>query len=296
MGGNVAHPKLATVINRSLLAASTAALVAGPLAAAGLAQSLDVTEGVTSAVELTCDEALETEDIALIAEFCEPDEVPAPLAEATEEARAALDAAEEETTATAEKVTATVSDEAPTDDGGSGGGGDSDPDSSPTGSLLPSSPTSPTGPTAPTADDPTGSSPDRSRKVRNSGENIRGFDGASHGESAKTNASYGAGPGYGGMRSNSSLTLQPFEAPVFSVPPVYELPQVAQQLFGLDSTATDPAAAGAMDATAMSATSSSSATPADPTGWLAATATGLIMLMGAAHALNGARTPQRRRA
>ena len=59
------------------------------------------------------------------------------------------------------------------------------------------------------------------------------------------------GPILPGMRSNSSLTLQPFAAPLVSVPPVYDLPQIASSLFGADSAATaeGPLVAGAATAT-----------------------------------------------
>jgi hypothetical protein len=285
MGGIVAHPKLSTVFNRSLLAASTAALIAGPLAAAGSAQSLETVTGTTSnVVDLTCDEAKETKDLDLIAEFCDEDELSAPLEKATEEARETLKKESEKVTATVESTTGV---KAPTDDdGGSDDGGGSNPDSSPTG-VLPTSGSS----------DSDKKSGKNSRQVRNQGEQPRGISGGARGEGAKT-GNYG-NSSYAGMRSNSALTLQPFAAPLVSVPPVYELPQVAQQLFGLDEAATtgDPMVAMAGDTTATSATSTGfTGTPADATGWLAATATGLIMLLGAAHALNGARTPKRKRA
>jgi hypothetical protein len=288
MGGTVAHPKLSTVFNRSLLAASTAALIAGPLAAAGSAQSLDTVTGTTSnVVDLTCDEAKETKDLELIAEFCDADELPAPLAKATEDAEKKLKQESEKVTATVESTTGVKS---PSDgDGGSGdGGGGSNPDSSPTGVL----------PTSGSSDSDKKAGGKNSRQVRGQGAQPRGISGGTRGEAAKT-GNYG-NSSYSGMRSNSALTLQPFAAPLVSVPPIYELPQVAQQLFGLDEAATtgDPMVAMAGDATATSAYSTTGfgGTPADPTGWLAATATGLIMLLGAAHALNGARTPKRKRA
>jgi hypothetical protein len=294
MGGTVAHPKLATVFNRSLLAASTAALIAGPLAAAGSAQSLDAVTGTTSnVVDLTCDEAKETKDLELIAEFCDADELPAPLAKATEDAEKKVEQESDKVTATVESTTGVKAPSSPTDgDGGSGDGGSGDggsnPDSSPTGVL----------PTSGSSDSDRKSGGKNSRQVRGQGEQPRGISGGTRGEAAKTGG-YGSSS-YSGMRSNSALTLQPFAAPLVSVPPVYELPQVAQQLFGLDEAATtgDPMVAMAGDTTATSAYSSTgfTGTPADASGWLAATATGLIMLLGAAHALNGARTPKRKRA
>ena len=297
----MAHPKLATVFNRSLLAASTAALIAGPLAAAGSAQSLEtVTDTTSKVVDLTCDEAKKTEDLELIAEFCEENELSGPLAKATEEARAELEKEAAKATATVENTTGV---KAPTDPTGGGGGGDDDggddgsgggdtaPDSSPTGSVLPP---------APSGSDEVKSSPKapaRSRQVRNQGEHPRGISAGGPGGST---SSYD-GPVYSGMQTNSSLTLQPFAAPLVSVPPVYELPQVAQDLFGIGDeavTSEDPMVAMAGETTATSAYASNgfTATPADAGGWLAATATGLIMLLGAAHALNGARTPKRKRA
>lgn len=291
----MAHPKLATMFNRSLLAASTAALIAGPLAVAGSAQSLDpVIDEVTKATDLTCEEALKTEDLELIAEFCEEDELPAPLAKATEEARQKLEKESQQTSETVEKTTGVKapapppSDDGDSDNGGSGGG--SNPDSSPTGSVLP--------PSSGSGEKPAAKTPSKSRQVRNQGQQPRGISYGGHGDRSST--TYSGGPGYTGMRSNSSLTLQPFAAPLVSVPPVYELPQVAQDLFGIGdepATATDdPMVAMADGTTATSAYATGPGSPADPSGWLAATATGLIMLLGAGHALNGARTPKRHRA
>ena len=290
----MAHPKLSTVINRSLLAASTAALIAGPLAAVGTAQSLETVTGTADgAIDLTCDEAKETKDLELIAEFCEEAELSGPLAKATEEARQTLEQEAKNATTTVEKTTGV---KAPTDPTGGGGGGDDDgdsggdssPDSAPATSVLPAGGSNEK-PKAQT-----------SRQVRNQGEQPRGISGGVQGESAKTTMADGyGGSAYSGMQTNSSLTLQPFAAPLVSVPPVYELPQVAQELFGLGSAATDGTAVAMADGTTTATSAYSggfTATPADASGWLAATATGLIMLLGAAHALNGARTPKRKRA
>lgn len=297
----MAHPKLATVFNRSLLAASTAALIAGPLAAAGAAQSLEtVTDTTSKTVDLTCDEAKKTEDLELIAEFCEESELSGPLAEATEEAREQVKKEAEKTTTTVEKTTGVKAPSDPTggdggDDEESSGGGGTAPDSAPSGVLG-----SGGGSTDKSKSGSNKKPADNSRQVRNQGQQPRGISAGGQG-GAGASGSYG-GPVYSGMRSNSALTLQPFAAPLVSVPPVYELPQVAQELFGIGDeavTSEDPMVAMAGETTATSAFAPEggyAATPADPSGWLAATATGLIMLLGAGHALNGARTPKRKRA
>ena len=291
----MAHPKLSTVFNRSLLAASTAALIAGPLAAMGTAQSLETVTGTTDdIVELTCDEAKKTEDLELIAEFCEEEELSGPLAKATQEARENLEQEAKNTTTTVEKTTGV---KAPVDPTG-GGGGDDEGDESGSGGSEPA----PAGSVLPSDGSNEKPKAQSSREVRNQGEQPRGISAGGPGGSTDGNPARGGygGPVYSGMQSNSALTLQPFAAPLVSVPPVYELPQVAQQLFGLDNaTATDGTALAMADGTTTASAYSPTgygATPADASGWLAATATGLIMLLGAAHALNGARTPKRKRA
>ena len=290
----MAHPKLATVVGRSLLTATAAALMVGPLAAAGAAQTLD---GVTDALKLTCEEAFETEKEALIDEFCTDAELEAltsPLDKSVDEVTETVDK-----TVTEVAPTAAPDDGAPEEEPGTGGG------------IIP--------------EDETGGSP---APGGNGGTDVgstggSGFEGVDEGGATaggtrngrdRTPARAGASStresnGYGynadgpfrpGMQSNSSLTLQPFAAPLVSVPPIYELPQIAQQLFGSDSAATaeDPMVAGSTSATQASPYSPTgySATSADPTGWLAATATGLIMLVGAGHAINGGRTPKQHRA
>ena len=76
-GGTVAHPKMKSLAGRSAMAVATAALMGGPLAAAGAAATLDtVTDTTGKVVELTCKEALATKDAKLIEEFCEPHEIP----------------------------------------------------------------------------------------------------------------------------------------------------------------------------------------------------------------------------
>lgn len=66
MGGTVAHAKLGTVLNRSLLTATAAVFIAGPLAGAAAAQLDTVTDPIT---DLTCEEAKKTKDKLLIEEF-----------------------------------------------------------------------------------------------------------------------------------------------------------------------------------------------------------------------------------
>lgn len=279
----MAHPKLASVVQRSVLTASTVALMVGPLAAAGAAQTL--TDGIET-LKLTCEEALKTEDAAVIEEFCTAEELEAlgsPLLKSVDEVTKTVDG-------TAKEAGETV---APKQEEEGETGGQTDP-----GEVLAGGKDRPKGET----------------EVENTGGNFSAVD-EGGGASATTNERSTRGTkveakGYGfngdgpfrpGMQSNSSLTLQPFAAPLVSVPPVYELPQVAQQLFGTtaDATAADPQVAGA-NSTATSASPYSptgySATTADPTGWLAATATGLIMLVGAGHALNGGRKPSRSKA
>ncbi|MPZ74495.1 MAG: hypothetical protein GEU74_14940 [Nitriliruptorales bacterium] len=273
----MAHPKLGSVAQRSLLAATSAALMAGPLAVPGAAQTLDtVTDSTTQVVDLTCKEAKQTEDKALIEEFCDSESETAERVEQT--ARNSGD----NVTATVQSVTK----KAPT------GGGDGDSDGSPT------------------PDAPVSESDQREQQPAGGGANYTAVSEASDGSGsrprsrsriARQRATAGPrfnahGPILPGMRSNSLLTLQPFAAPLVSVPPIYELPQIAQQMFG--STAAtgpeEPLAAGAEATQASPYTAAGhTATPADPAGWLAATATGLIMLVGAGHALNGGRMPRR---
>lgn len=279
----MAHPKLATVVNRSLLTVTAAALTVGPLAGAAFAQDGSLVDPV---LDLTCKEAKATEDLALIKEFC-----PEAEAEATE---SPLDKSVDEVTGTVDKtVTDTTKTVAPAEDTTDGGGGGEDGEPDPGTVLSPSK-------EKPTSSD-VGTTGDGGFTPVEEGANDGG---RSQGERANPAApgefAYNTdGPVLPGMRSNSSLTLQPFAAPLVSVPPIYELPQIASQLFGGDSAATaeDPLVAGAATATGASAYSPTgySATSADPTGWLAATATGLIMLVGAAHAINGGRLPKRSR-
>lgn len=289
----MAHPKL-TAVNRTLIAASAAALMAGPMAAVGAAASVDTVVDSTGKVveDLTCEEALKTEDEELIEGFCDPDEIPDPVKDPVRKAKKTADKATNDSTKTVNDVVAAT-------------GGDNDDDGSSGGT-----PVAP-GESAPSGGDG-GDDPDKNRK----GNKVQaaddgGFrpykpDGARSDtggrQVSRRPATYNQdGPFRPGMRSHSQLTLQPFAEPVVSVPPVYELPQIAQQLFTgtSDDTAANPVVAG--DATTTEeagafAPASYNATPADPTGWLAATATGLIMLVGAAHALNGGRTPRRQRA
>lgn len=290
----MAHPKLATVVGRSLLTATAAALMVGPLAAAGAAQTVD---GVTDAVKLTCEEAFATEDAALIKEFCTQAELDA--------LTSPLDKSVDEVTTTVEK---TVTETAPTtvpDDGAPAedpGAGNVVPDDGGAGSPAPGggkdgTPVGTTGDGGMTPVDENGANSGARNSNNNRSRQARGGSNTPESHGYGYNAD---GPFRPGMRSHSSLTLQPFAAPLVSVPPVYELPQIAQQLFGSDTAAgaEDPMVAGAASATQASPYSPTgySATSADPTGWLAATATGLIMLVGAGHAINGGRTPKQRRA
>ena len=289
----MAHPKLATAAQRSFVAATTAALVAGPLALAGLAQTGE-TIGTLEGLKLTCEEALETEDANVIEEFCTAEELEtlSPLTKSVDEV----------VKPTKDAVTKAADDVAPKQEDG-GDGGEAGP-TSPTDAVI--------------GDDDKPKSPTKT-KVGGAGENVRGFDDEQptttsgtatqqeadrkaerdRAAAATGNRGYNAdGPILPGMQSYSSLTLQPFAAPLVSVPPVYELPQVAQQLFGstTDATAADPQVAGTATAASPYSATGFSATSADPTGWLAATATGLIMLVGAGHALNGGRKSSRSKA
>lgn len=297
----MAHPKLATVVQRSLLLASTAALVAGPLAVGGSAQSLEtVTDTTARAVEdPTCEEALESEDLLAIAEFCEPEEIPEAIVGAVEKATEEAEEEAEEEARKAESGAKEATDEVvPKDDedekegGGNGGGGGAGPAEE----VLP--PATGGGEPAP-----------MSREVQTSErERPRGISDDSRGAKADREQTQNApgwqadGWNWSGMRSNSELTLQPFAAPLVTGPPVYDLPQIAQQLFGLDEPATvtagDPLVAGSTNTSEAGPYTPAgfTSTSPDPTGWLAATATGLIMLVGAGHALNGGRTPKRRTA
>ena len=291
----MAHPKLVTVAHRSLLTATTAALIAGPLAAAGAAQTLD---DVTDTLDLTCEEALETEEANLIDEFC--------TAEELEELASPLSKSVDDVTKTTEETTKTVKDTADGDgDGGKDGGETSAP-----------APTKVLEETENSTDGGGGK-----KNVQGAGEEPEGFnpeDSSTSGSSSSADKqtaprqpaasdSYGYnadGPFRPGMQSHSALTLQPFAAPLVSVPPVYELPQVAQQLFGTTTGVAGAEAPEVAGATAGSTSTTAApysptgytATSADPTGWLAATATGLIMLVGAGHALNGGRKPARKKA
>ena len=295
----MAHPKLSAAVSRSLVAASAAALIAGPMAGAGFAQ---VEGTIDTLKDLTCEEAKKTEDEKLIAEFCpeaEPSE--SPLSKSVDEVTQTTD----DTVKQAEETVA------PKEDGDGGEGGESGG-----GGPLPG------GTPDPTNTDGGGGKVGGGSNVEGSGNNFSPVDeGGSRNtggtqernlppgagtRNAPEGFGYGPGGAFPGMQSQSSLTLQPFQGPLVSVPPVYELPQIAQDLFGT-TTATPadaPQVAGAAGTAGSTATAASpysaaggfTATTADPTGWLAATATGLIMLVGAAHALNGGRTPRREKA
>lgn len=302
----MAHPKLTAAVNRSLLAASAAALIAGPMAGAGFAQ---VEGTVDTLKDLTCEEAKKTQDEKLIAEFCpEEEESESPLSKSVDEVTKTTD----KTVKQVEETIAPKKDDGGKGGGESGGGGGGGPVS-----QLPGG--SPTGDGG--NDGGGGKNVGGGTNVEGSGNNFNPVDegrarnNANAQQRNQPNAGIRNAPeGFGlnapflpGMQSQSSLTLQPFAGPLVSVPPVYELPQIAQELFGTTTAtpaAEDPmVAAGAPGAQASTATAASpysaagfSATTADPTGWLAATATGLIMLVGAAHALNGGRTPKREKA
>lgn len=266
----MAHPKLGSVAQRSLLAATTAALIAGPLAVVGSAQTIEgLTDSAGELVDLTCKEAKATEDEELIEEFCDE---PTDATDPEKTVKRAGDAV-------TKKVESTTS--------GGGGGGDGDG-----GSPAPTV----ENPAQPREQQPTGGS-----NMRPVSEGSGASDGRRPGAGPNgdaSGASYDAnGPVRPGMRSYSELTLQPFAQPLVSAPPIYELPRIAEQMFGSTTTtgAEDPLAAGATTATQASSYDGFAATAADPAGWLAATATGLIMLVGAAHALTGGRMPRRQR-
>ena len=264
----MAHPKLASVTRRSLLIAATAALVTGPLAVAGTAQNLEtITNSATQILDLTCEQAKDTEDQELIDEFC------------PEEEGGSASSPEETVKSGGDTVTTTVEDTTAGDGGGDDGGGSTGGVPNP---VRPSRDQESTGGSNFTPVDDSSRTKRRSES-RASSSNVQSQAGSAF------NAN---GPIRPGMSSYSELTLQPFAQPLVSVPPVYELPQIAEQMFG-STTATgvpDPAAA-----TSATSFSGGAAGATDPAGWLAATATGLIMLVGAGHALTGGRMPKRQR-
>ena len=276
---------LSSVVNRSLLAAATAALITGPLAAAGAAQTVeDLTDSTGKTLELTCKEALATEDEQLIEEFCEPEEIASPLAKSVDE------------------VTTTVEKTAGDADGGTVAPDDGDGEGSTPKTPKETDEVLNTG----------GKAGGEKTKVKNTGGDFTPVSESTSGTASDGTRKQGSGapttdvrqsPGFDangpylpGMRSYSELTLQPFAAPLVSVPPVYELPQIASQLFSGSAATTGAADPQAAASASSFQAGSTTATPADASGWLAATATGLIMLVGAAHALNGGRTPSRKRA
>ena len=281
----MAHPMLASVARQSLLAATTAALMAGPLAVAGIAQSLTpVIDGTsTEVIELTCKEAKATEDKDLIAEFCPKKDGNKAGAPASDAEKAIADGTAT-VTKTVESVVRSAPDsgtDTPDGDGDGDGGGGSGPldpidDDTEVGGAD--------GEYTPVPEPKDSSSPSGTTDGR---EALARDRGAPAGSNYDVN-----GPYRPGMHSYSELTLQPFAAPLVTGP-MYELPRIAEQLFGT-TTSTGAEAPLAADATAASA-SSTAATP-DAAGWLAATATGLLMLVGAGHAIAGGRTPRRRRA
>ncbi len=121
----MAHPKLSNAAHRAMLAATTAALVAGPLAAAGAAQSLDP---VTDAVEMTCEEARKTDDTALIDEFCSEEELEKATSPLSKSVDTVTDTANKTVEEGREKVAPKSDDdgggeEKPSDGDGDGGGG-----------------------------------------------------------------------------------------------------------------------------------------------------------------------------
>ena len=281
----MAHPMLASVARQSLLAATTAALMAGPLAVAGISQSLaPVIDGTsTEVIELTCKEAQATEDEDLIAEFCTKDgedKVSDPVTDAEK----AVAEGSGTVTKTVEDVvrSAPTGTETPTGGGGGGGGG---------GGKDPLEPLD--------NDTEVGGAGGNYTPVpeNNTSTNSGGFDGQealARDRGAPAGSNYDVnGPYRPGMRSYSELTLQPFAPPVVTAPLFDLAPQIAEQLFGT-ATTTGESQGPLASATAASATSTA-ATP-DAAGWLAATATGLLMLVGAGHAIAGGRTPRRRRA
>lgn len=281
----MAHPKVAAIARQSVLAASTAALMAGPLALAGSAQSIDsVTDSTSQVLDLTCAEAKETGEDELIKEFC-------PEEEESTSGGSVTEAVSGETEKVQKSVESAVKESPDADAGGDSG----------TTESVPKTPVTDSG-------SKTGGS-----KVGPSGSTFRPVDSGDSGTAGKSNrsrararAEQAAGPSFDahgpfqpGMRSYSELTLQPFAAPVVSVPPIYELPQIAQQMFGDTAAvgAEDPMAAGSATATSAAGFDGDyTAMSADAQGWLAATATGLIMLVGVGHALAGGRTPKRQRA
>ena len=284
----MAHHKLTTVVGRSFLTATAAAMIVGPLAAAGAAQTL---EGVTDTLKLTCEEAFEaeagTDETKLVEEFCtdaELAELTSPLDKSVDDVTTTVDKTVGDTTAGAPSPTAPGGEEpapsGPVDPEAVPGGGGGEPAPNP----GPKTDVGSTGNDFTGVDEGTPTGMEKGR-VRPGATTSTPVESAGYGFNAD-------GPFRPGMRSNSSLTLQPFAAPLVSVPPIYELPQIAQQLFGGDSAAEVPAATAAAPYSATGYT----ATSADPTGWLAATATGLIMLVGAGHAINGGRTPKQHRA
>ena len=95
----------------------------------------------------------------------------------------------------------------------------------------------------------------------------------------------GVNPWNGFSSTMSSLTLQPFEEPIVSVP-AYGIPGAAAGLVLDDPVAAPPASAQPEThaTTGFSAVpASSNATPTDIPAWLLATSTGLLMLVAAGH-------------
>jgi hypothetical protein len=277
-----------------LLAATTAALMAGPLAVAGIAQSLaPVVDGTTvEVIELTCKEAKATEDKDLIDEFCTIEQGGQKDASPATDAEKAVADGTATVTKTVESVVRSAPDSGTdTPDGGGGdgdGGGDGGGGGGGGGALDPVT----GGTDVNGAGDGNYTPVDENQP--SSGGTTDGREALARENQAPTGSYDVNGPYRPGMHSYSELTLQPFAPPIISGPMNDLFPRVAEQLFGTTTTtgADAPVAAGATQASATSAT----ATTPDAAGWLAATATGLLMLVGAGHAIAGGRTPGRKRA
>lgn len=271
----MAHRKLVSALNRSLLAASTAALVAGPLALSAGAQSLETVTDTTRTVTDGVRETLPHEVECLLT----PDE-PNPGTRAEEEAcelEAQADATAPAAKPARKAAKAKAMEALKAIDGG---------EDAPAGGALAGEDEE----SAPTQNQTGGS------KVSTAGEDPERVTPIERQEAARrSSASSGSvrfnadGPIVPGTRSFSDLTLQPFQTPVVSVPPLYDLPQIASNFLTGGELET-PLAAEAMTGLATSTPTnmipSSSGTPTDVPLWLLASATGLVMLVGAGHVLH----------
>lgn len=287
------HRKLPTSVNRSVLGFTTAALLAGPFAATALAQ-VDTEIPPKPRADAILVEGVWVDPLTL-----EPIEL------ATEMASEAAKTAAPVT----KTVTKTVNDTVPTDGGSEPGGGGSAPvpggapapGGSETGGGGGSGTTAPLPGGKKTTAGDSGATPiqeGRSTGGRQTRAGGRARAATATRAAATTEAprhymagsgsvqfNPGTSPWNGFSTTMSSLTLQPFEEPIVSVPG-YGLPGQAASLLLNDPVAAPPATAQPEThaATGFSPVpASSNATPTDIPAWLLATSTGLLMLVAAGH-------------